>query len=68
MAKTKVFKRCTICLVLDLEGEGSRQPVLHEEYSNSIIYVISVAHYVFSTGNLQVDLYYANKGFNFQNL
>lgn len=54
--------------MLDLEGEGSRQPVLHEEYSNSIIYVISVAHYVSSTGNLQVDLYYANKGFNFQNL
>lgn len=37
--------------MLDLEGEGSRQPVLHEEYNNGIVYVISVACYVSSTGN-----------------
>lgn len=31
-----------LCLVLGLKKENSRQTVLREEYTNSIVYVISV--------------------------
>lgn len=36
-----------LCLVLGLKKENSRQTVLREEYTNSIVYVISVLWFVY---------------------